>query len=481
MNSKLTRRQFLGEFSCAAIGSTSILSALINLKMANNAAAASLPVGDDRKTLVCIMLAGGCDSFNLLVRRDAGYSEYSAARTDMALSQGELLSLSQDTGNDGILYGLHPSCPELVDMFNGSGAFSDKRRLAFIANIGTLVEPTTLTQYQSSAVPLPKALFSHIDQIHQWQTSVPQGLTELTGWAGRMADVLHSSLNTGSTAMSISLAGNNVFQIGNETSQFSITGNGALLPSGGSANLTSSNGRKNYGMEHLLAATYNNMMQDALAQHMTESREVQEAFKSHYDAIDDSAVSGLFPSSKFGQEMRAAAKTIAARASLGLRRNTIYVSRGGWDHHGELLVTQAGMLDELSQTLSAYQQALEYFGVADEVITYTASDFGRTLRSNGRGTDHAWGGVQMVLGGPVQGGKVYGTFPSLTLDGVDDVGQGGRILPSTSVDELFAELACWFGVSAGDMPYVLPNLSNFVNIGDTPQPVGFIRPDSFST
>ncbi|MEN8663181.1 MAG: DUF1501 domain-containing protein [Lentimonas sp.] len=475
MKSDISRREFLGEMSCAAVGSASILSILMNLKMANNAAAASLPAGNDRKTLVCIMLAGGCDSYNWLVRNDAGYSEYAAARTDMALTQGSLLPLTQDTPNDGNLYGLHPECSELADMFNGTGAFLGNRRLSFVANIGTLIQPTTLGDYVNGNVAIPKALFSHIDQIYQWQTSVPQGQAELTGWAGRMADVLHSTLNTGSTAMSISLAGNNVLQIGNQSSQFSITKNGALLPSGGSANLTSQGGRKNYGMESLLAETYNNMMQDSLADHMTESREAQEAFKAHYDAIDDSAVSGLFPSSNFGQQLRAAAKTIAVRAALGLRRSTIYLKRGGWDHHGELLVTQAGMLDDLSQSISAYQQALEYFGVADDVVSYTASDFGRTLRSNGRGTDHAWGSVQAVWGGPVDAGRVYGTFPSLAIDGLDDVGQGGRMLPSTSVDELFGELACWFGVSTTDMPYVLPNLSNFADISTNPHPVGVLK------
>ena len=475
-----TRREFIGELSCAAIGTSTILSTLLNLRLANNAAAASLPSGNDRKTLVCIMLAGGCDSFNMLVRRDAGYAEYSAARTDMALSQGSLLSLTQDTGNDGNLYGLHPECVELADMFNGTGAFSGKRRLAFIANVGTLVEPTTLAQYQAGSVALPKALFSHIDQIYQWQTSVPQGMTELTGWAGRMADVLHSGVNVGTTAMSISLAGNNVFQIGEQTSQFSITNGGALLPTGDAPNLTTLTGRKTYGMENLLSQTYGNMMQDALAEHMTESRESQETFKSHYDAIDDSPVAGLYPNTRFAKDLRAAAKTVAAREALGLRRSTIYVNRGGWDHHGELLVTQAGMLDEISEAISAYQQALEYFGVQDDVITYTSSDFGRTLRSNGRGTDHAWGGVNLVFGSPIQGGKVYGTFPSLELDGADDVGLGGRVLPTTSVDEFFAEIAGWFGVSTADMAYVLPNLSNFVDISVTPQPVGFIKPGHMS-
>ncbi len=480
MKNSINRRQFLGEFSCAAVGSTSILSALLNLKLANNAAANNLTTGNDCKSLVCIMLAGGNDSFNLLVRRDGGYSEYGAARTNLALAQNSLINLDQISGNDGNLYGVHPSCIELSQMFNGTGPFDGNRRLAFIANIGTLVEPVTMSQYQEGGATVPKALFSHIDQIHNWQTSVPQGMEELSGWAGRMADVIHSNVNTEATAMSISLSGNNIYQIGNQTTQFSITKNGGLLPTGGAGNLTYKAARKNYGMENLLAQTYSNLMQDSFAKHSTYSLDAQEVFQAHFNNIDTSQIDGLFQDDKFSQDLRAAAITIAAREALGLRRSTIYVTRGGWDHHNELLTNHSGMLDEVSNAISAYQQALEILGVADDVISYTASDFGRTLSSNGRGTDHAWGGIQMVWGGPIEGGKVYGTFPSLALDGNDDVGLGGRILPKTSVDELFAEMSSWFDVSPSDMEYVLPNLNNFVDIQSNPYPIGFVKPSARS-
>ncbi|MDQ8192388.1 DUF1501 domain-containing protein [Roseibacillus persicicus] len=476
MKSLKSRRQFLGEASCASIGCISTLSSLLNLKLANQAAASGLTAGDDCKTLVCVLLAGGCDTFNLLVRRDAEYDTYAASRTDMALGHNAggasaLLNLNQAPDNDGNQYGLHPSCPELAEMFNGTGAFSGHgRRLSFVANIGTLVQPLTVAQYTdpNNTVPVPKSLFSHIDQINQWQTSLPQGIPELTGWAGRMADLLHSSYNTEATSMSISLAGNNVFQIGKQTLQLAITSNGALLPSGNTPSLNSTTGRKNLGIDSLISATYNNMIQDAFASHMRSSFDAQEAFKAVYDAIDTSAVPSALEdtlnSSNIGKQLYTAAKTIKARQELGLRRNTIFIQRGGWDHHGELLNTQAGMLAELSEAIAAYQQVLEIFGVAEDVISFTASDFGRTLRSNGRGTDHAWGGNQMIWGAPVAAGKVHGTFPDLALSengGVDDIGLGGRILPTTSTDKFFGEMATWFGVGSGDLPAVLPNLSNF--------------------
>ncbi|MGC6426951.1 MAG: DUF1501 domain-containing protein [Akkermansiaceae bacterium] len=473
-----SRRQFLGEASCSLVGSSTVVSTLLNLKLANQAAASSLRPGDDKKTIVSILLGGGCDTFNLLVPRDGRYNEYSNSRGGVggggvALAQNSLIPLNQRSGGDGQQYGLHPSCQRLAEMFNGTGPFSGKRRLAFVSNVGTLIQPTTMSQYKGGSVPLPKSLFSHIDQITQWQTSLPQGGGQLTGWAGRMADVLHSSQNTGRTAMSISLSGNNVFQIGNATSQFSITQNGALLLNGDTSG-NSQSARKNRALESMVAETYRNLVQDTISSHTAESLAAQEAFDTVFKTIDDSAVANLFASNKFAQQLRVAAKTIAARTQLGLRRSSIFIERGGWDAHGELLNTQAAMLTEISEALNAYQRALEHFGVAEDVITYTASDFGRTLRSNGRGTDHAWGGNQIVMGGPIDAGKIHGSFPSLALNGDDDIGQGGRILPSTSIDEFFAEMATWFGIKAADMPAVLPNLENFVDIARDPKPVGYL-------
>lgn len=475
MSPKKSRRQFLGEASCASIGCVSTLSSILNLKLANQAAASGLNPGNDCKTLVCILMAGGCDTFNLLIRRDSGYADYAASRTDMAIGHNNgganaLINLNQATDNDDNQYGIHPSCPELAEMFNGTGSFAGKRRLAFVSNIGTLVQPISVSQYTnpSNSIPVPKSLFSHIDQITQWQTSIPQGVAELSGWAGRMADLVHSDFNTEATSMSISLSGNNVFQIGKETIQLAITKDGALLPTGNSPSLNNTTARKNLAIDNLINSTYNNLVQDSFAKHMKTSFDAQQAFKVVYDAVDTSAIPASvladLNDSNLGKQLLAAAKTIKARQDLGLRRNTIFIERGGWDHHGELLNTHASMLDELSQAIAAYQLALEALGVADDVISYTASDFGRTLRSNGRGTDHAWGGNQMVWGAPIDAGKVHGTFPDLALTengGVDDIGNGGRILPTTSTDKFFGEMATWFGVDSGDMPAILPNLDNF--------------------
>ncbi len=477
---KKTRRRFLGEAGCAAMSSLSMANMMLNLRLASSAAAQSAPT--DRKTLVCIFLNGGMDSFNVLVPRDdTRYGNYATSRGNLALDMASLKTLSQISGSDGTLYGLHPSCSGFQELFNGIGGDTSKRRLAMISNIGTLIQPTTKAQYVTGNSPLPRALFSHADQTDQWQTSVPQGMAQVSGWFGRAADILHGSTNSGATAMNISLSGNNLIQVGNTTQQFVITDSGALALSQPTDDNPANPGAwKNSGHRSLLAQHYSNLMQESYSQLTKTSMDLQENFQTIFQAYDGSAIAPLFPDTYFGGQMQAVAKTIAIRQSLGLHRQTIFLSFGGWDHHGELLKTEAGMLTTLSAGLTGFQKALEALGLQNDVITFTASDFARTLRSNGRGTDHAWGGNNFVMGGPVQGGKIYGTFPDVTLDSNDDVGYGGRMMPTTSVDQFFGELLRWFGVSSGDLSYVLPNITNFYSVNSTTLPIGFLQPGTWS-
>ena len=483
----MKRRKFLGESACAALGSTSIMSTLLNLKMAGQAAAAGLPSGgDDCKTLVCIFLHGGIDSFNVLVPRDADrYAEYLASRTNLALDNSSLLTLNQ-SGGDGQLYGLHPGTSGIQNLFNGVGGDTTKRRLSFVSNVGTLLEPTSLSAIQNDTASLPVALFSHIDQIEQWQTSLPQGGTNLTGWAGRAADVLHTTHNQDQASMSLSFSGNNIFQVGATTQQFVMTPEGALSFSQSGDDPTNATVQKNIAVKSLVDQHYTNLMETAFAE-LTEQALDQQAFiQEKFDSIADDYLTTPFPDNFLAQQMQGALRMINLREQLGLRRQTIFLSFGGWDHHGELLDTQDGMLRQLAPALEAFQAGIEELGLEDSVITFTASDFGRTLRSNGRGTDHAWGGNQLVMGGPVAGGQVTGDYPSLAIDGPDDIGRGGRLLPTTSVDEFFGELLLWFGLSPDDFSAVLPNLSNFYDpksaVPSDPStfPIGFLKPDQFS-
>ncbi len=477
-----SRRQFFKQASCAGITALPALNMLLNLRLASQAAAQGAP--SDRKTLVCILLSGGCDTFNLLVPRDARHATYAASRGALALpatGTGAVLPLNQ-SGGDGLLYGIHPSCTGLAELFNGIGGDTAKRRLAMLANIGTLIQPTTKVQYENETVPLPRALFSHSDQIDQWQTSVPQGMTQATGWAGRAADLLHPTANTGAISMNISLSGNNLLQVGNNTTQFVVTDGGALTLTSAVDGQPATNPLtvKNAVHRSLIEQTYANLMQHSYATLTKDSMDLQVYFKAQFDSFDDSAISGLFPSNYYGTQLLAATKIIALRQLLGLTRQTLFLNFGGWDHHGELLNTQAEMLLDLSAAMRGFQGALEQLGLQDSVLTFTASDFGRTLRSNGRGTDHAWGGNMMVMGGAVQGGRVHGVFPDQTLDSNDDVGYGGRMLPSTSVDQLFAEMLRWFGVSGSNLTTVLPNIGNFYSPSSSSLPIGFLKPGTWS-
>jgi len=489
MNSSLTRRSFLRQINCAAVGSGALLNTLLNLRLANNLAAQG---ASGHKALVAIFLNGGMDSFNFLVPYDTSrYNTYAASRGAAGTEGGLALArTSLRVLNDSMSdYGLHPSCVRLHEMATGTGTygFSGKKRLAFVTNVGTLVTPTTKAQYlawengSNLTHPVPRSLFSHVDQVEQWQTAVPQGLGQLRGWLGRAADVLNPVHNQSQVSMGISLNGNNVLQVGNQTEPFAITAAGSLAFTGDSGGAAVNPLQlKNSALRSTLEQQYANLLTESFSRITRTSDGAQVYFQSQFEsplAVLPSNVNSLFSSSNsLATTLRTVARTIRIGPQMGLNRQTFFVNYGGWDHHGELLDTQAGMLTTLDQALGSFQQALELLGLANNVVTFTVSDFGRTLRTNGRGSDHAWGGNVMAMGGPVDGGKLFGTFPNLALNGANDVGRGGRFLPSLSADLYFAELLRWFGVPNANLTYALPNLANFFNPSSSTAPVGFIKP-----
>jgi uncharacterized protein (DUF1501 family) len=467
--SKLTRRKFLGAASCAALGTTGLFSTLLNLKMTSKAVAANLSANaaDDFRALVCIFQAGGNDSFNMLIPTDtASYAQYTSVRGNLALpiaGAGAALALNaQNTA--GRSYALHPAMPEVRDLFNTG-------KLAFISNVGTLIEPTTVAQYKSDSVRIPRALFSHSDQIMQWQTSLPQGGSP-TGWAGRLADVLNAKVNTGSIGMNISLNGNNMMQTGLATTSYAISPAGSISLIGKN-NIAGKNALRFDQLTSMADLQYQHLFQQAYMNELRQSIDNDEAFSA---AFSGATVNTVFADSGLATDLRAVAKTIAARAQLGMKRQVYFVLYGGWDHHQELLETQSEMLAVLSAALKNFWDALVELGVQDNVTTFTSSDFGRTLRSNGRGTDHAWGGNHIIMGGSVLGQRIHGQYPDdLALGGKWDVGTNGRLLPTTSVDEYMAELALWLGVAKTDLATVFPNITNFYDVGSSAMPVGFMK------
>ncbi len=462
----MSRRNFLGTASCAALGSTTFLSSVLNLGLANSLAAMSMPSGanNDYKALVCILLSGGNDSFNMLVpRTGTHYNEYAATRSNLALTQGNLLPINF-TDNNGKQFGVHPSMPEIQTLFNSN-------KLSFISNIGTLVEPTTKAQYLGNNVTLPVGLFSHADQIQQWQTSIPQ-TRESKGWGGRMADILQAGNANQNISMNISLSGSNIFQVGNSATEYAIRAS-----AGGSVGIRAYEGTSALdialanGAQSLLNQQYQDIFKGTFANKITEAQSNHQEFSTAISGAPMLTTS--FSDNDLSANMELIAKTIAVRSTLNMSRQTFFINFGGWDHHDNVLENQAAMLGVLSKAMSEFQTAMEELGLSDAVTTFTMSDFGRTLTSNGNGTDHAWGGNVMVMGGDVNGGQIFGEYPSLALGSNDDVG-GAVLLPSISTDEYFAEISQWFGVSNGDLSYVLPNLGNFYSVGSGTAPIGFM-------
>lgn len=477
----LTRRKFIGQSSCAAVGSIALINTLLNLRLMNSAAGQS--TGDGYKAMVCLFLAGGNDSFNMLVPRDAGrYDEYRIIR-------GGLYNLTEAAGGlalpnagepDGILplttlnatsgreFGLHPSMTRLRNLYEAGNA-------CFVANVGSLIQPGMTKAMHDAGINVPFGLYSHADQIEQWQTSFPEGRSTV-GWAGRAADLLQTMNADNGLSMNISLGGTNTWQTGNSVFQYGLSPYGVSELDGYEYEWD----REAWGLSPIrgaavdsqLAMDYKNLLEQTYAR---KTRKAIEAYKIFQTATEPDLPGGVvFPNTYVGNSFRMAAKTIAGRGVLGAQRQTFFIQAGGWDHHDEVIGNQEEMLGEISEAVGAFYDTLTALGMQDQVVTFTASDFGRTLTSNGRGSDHAWGGNHFVVGGAVNGQRVFGEYPQLFEDNPLDTGRG-RLIPTTSVDAYFAELALWFGVPKSSLPLVVPNISRFYSTGSSTPPVGFLN------
>ena len=476
---KFTRRNFLKHAGCGAMGTTTLFSTLANLMTANKMLA-SQPVSSingDYKALVCVLLAGGNDSYNMLVPRGNNqneYNDYAATRSDLALSQNQLLPINPLV-SDGKEYGIHPA-------MNGMQSMFENENLAFIANVGTLIEPVAnATEYASGLKNLPLGLFSHSDQIQQWQTATPHS-REAIGWGGRIADILQSQNTNQAISMNISLSGRNVYQAGETLVEYSISEDendnqgikpmNIYLPNSGFLNDI-----RDDAIKDLAGEMYANIFKQTLGTTTTQSIEALETFKNAIDAVPEFNTS--FSQTSLSKKLRMMAKTIAAKDDLGVCRQTFFVTLGGWDHHDEVLQNQQFLLGIVDNAIKEFFDALTEIGMEDNVTLFTISDFARTLTSNGNGSDHAWGGNMMVAGGAVKGKKIYGEYPSLNLAGNPlMIDNRGNLIPTTSADEYFAELALWFGVSPNDLSIIFPNLSNFYVPEGFPiiTPLGFLCP-----
>ena len=501
----LTRRDFLGQASCAAVGSLGLLSTLLNLRMANSAAAQGLPVGEDYRALVCLFFAGGMDSYNLLVPSATSgtpCSNYVTTRggvydavtnsDGLALPSSAILPLAAHA-SDPFGFGVHPRCANDADR-SGITSLYGQGRLAFIANVGTLAERLTKTTYTNSTGKRPSGLYSHADQVRQWHTSVATD-SRTIGWAGRAADLLHAGNTDARVSMNISISGNNTWQTGRSIFNYNISTSGSSLPSDYNSPYatpvvknTDRGVARTSGIDNMLQQEYQNLLDHTFTQNFRDSIEASASFR---DAFNDTTLATTFPGDAtyvypagltsatdpartLGQQFKAIVRTMKARKILGLRRQTFFLNYGGWDHHDEVINSMDRMVDVVNRCVAAYWAALGEIGLQNNVTLYTASDFARTLTSNGAGSDHAWGGNAFALGGAVNGGRVYGNYPDLALNSNAIVTSRGATLPTVSVDEYFAEFALWLGVSPGQLDSVLPRIRNFY----TPSalgPLGLMR------
>jgi len=471
MSHPINRRSFLGSANCAALSSLGIFNTLVNLKLIGNAVAAPPAAPGDYRAMICLFLHGGNDSYNMLAPTSVTeHANYAAIRSNLALPApgsglaNALLPLNS-TNTPGRSFGVHHAMPQLQQLFNNGKA-------AFIANVGTLVEPTTVAQFKSNSVKLPLSLFSHNDQRREWQTSVPQTSLK-TGWGGRLADRMMGFNSSNQVSMNISLEGSNLLQTGNVSFAYTIDPGGAKTLTGATGGVAAELNRVQ-GAKSLVEHTYRDVLRRAFSEEAKRSYETAERFAGIFDA---SAVSTVFPSGGLGSDLRAVAKTIASRGPLGHSRQIFYVQAGGYDNHAELLNTQAGLLGTVDAALKAFWDSLVELGVENEVALFTCSDFGRTLRSNGQGTDHAWAGNTFVMGGAVNGSKIYGNYPDASQFRIGaglDVGFNGRLLPTTSCDQYFSELALWFGLAPSDLPEIFPNIGNFYSYSAGSPPLGFL-------
>ena len=460
----IKRRHFLGQASCLALGSTTLLSTLNNLKFINSASIANSAVasGGDYKAMICILLSGGSDSHNMLIPREVNrYNEYAQTRAAVAIPRDEIGVLNNSD------YGVHPSMGEIRNLYNDG-------KLSFISNIGTLIQPMAKDEVWQNEQLLPLGLFSHSDQTQQWQTSLPHSRSNI-GWGGKLADMMSSMNNNENISMNISLSGNNVFQTGNSSVEYSIDpefGPSMIYGYRESDAPGIFEAARNKAVDNIIDASYADIFKKTYVDVIKTSRDANADFA---DALNDVPFLGdLFVENEFSNALQMVARTIAARETLGMRRQIFFVDFGGWDHHDELLNSQTQMLSVLSQGMNSLNSALERLGISDCVTTFTCSEFGRTLTWNGNGTDHAWGGNVMVMGGPVRGGQIFGNYPSLELDSDYELGGGGIILPTLSVDEYFAELALWFGVAPSELATVFPNIGNFYDTASGQMPIGFM-------
>lgn len=462
-----SRRSFVGAMLALAGGTT--LPFTLNLAAMGNAAAQT---AGDYKALVCLFFSGGNDHFNTVLPTDPdSWNQYLRVRTttdngSIALpavgASGGVLPIAPATAQSGRSFALHPSMQAVKKLFDGG-------RAAIVANVGTLIQPTTLAQYKGGSVKLPPRLFSHSDQQSMWQSSQPD-ISATSGWGGRIADIISSG--TASTFTAISASGSALFLTGQQVRQYQVTKSGAAAINRLDAPLFGATATAN-PLRQIVTADSADLLPKEYAAVTRRAIDAQVVLNSAMLPAGASGVpdpapfinpnTGAAVTNTLAVQLQTVARIIGARGGLGVKRQVFFVNLGGFDTHDSQRNSQADLLARVAHATAYFDSVMATLQGADmrkQVTLFTASDFGRTFTSNGDGTDHGWGSHHFVMGGAVKGGDIYGAMPVTGLGHDLDVGNGA-LLPTTSVDQYGATLASWFGLSASQIADVFPNIGNF--------------------
>ena len=442
----MNKRQFL-KASLASIGALTTSSGLAGqLQIVNSMAEVnSAQRFGDHKAMVCIFLYGGHDSFNLVVPSTGNdYQDYARTRQSLAYQQEDLVGLNQ---TDTMDLGVHRNASALQQLFNSG-------RASIVSNMGPMLAPATKSELLSNSQLKPPQLFSHNDQQSLWQSGL-MDTNNTSGWGGRMADLLMDANQR--LPLSFSLGGTNQFQSGRIAQHYSMNSEGVEQFGGLNPTYDWNNARIEHHLRMVNSA--DDTFSRAYANKILDVRENNANLSAALAPIDATSVD-YGTNEDLAKQLQAIAKLIAAQSTLGQSRQIFFASLGGFDTHDN----QAYLLPRLQQTLSlalaGFDADLQARGLSEQVVTFTQSEFGRTLTSNGDGTDHGWAGNQIIMGEPVRGGRIFGDMPAQVINSNDDLGDG-RIIPTTSIDQFGAEIAQWFGLGQSEINDVFPNLHRF--------------------
>lgn len=443
-----TRRNFI-KVGSAAVGSMALRPFGLLPALAQN--------GPNYQALVCVFLFGGNDSNNTVVPQDSSFAQYTSIRGSLALSSSELTAPVSSIKGPPISF--HGKLPNVASMYGS-------KELAVVANVGPLVAPLTQAQYQNpqNGIDIPLNLFSHPDQQIAWQTAMAQGHSP-TGWAGRVADYLaQAGVNSSKFPSFFSVAGNVIEGAGASTQPVAL-GPGQSLQLAGFNSSSASQARLNALTSMIADGSSISLVQatdDTLANSMSDANALTAALAKA------TPLKTQFPTTSLGAQLQQVAQIIQVQSYLGMTRQIFFCSLGGFDTHAGELETHNNLYPQVDGALSAFYAATQELGVAQNVTTFTESDFSRTFQpTSGNGSDHGWGSHHMVFGGAVQGGRIYGSFPVFQLGGPNDTDVRGRWIPTIGIDQYGATLCSWFGIPSSALSAVFPNLANFptANLG----------------